>query len=334
VGPTDHIAESNAGRARPILVTGSHRSGSSWVGRMIASSRGVRYLHEPFNPKAYDPQMCALRFEREFTYVCPRNAEPYRVALQQCLQATPRAAWDPRAREPVTVASRPAPTRVSWSWIRRSPRRPLMKDPHAVFSAEWLAATFDMDVVVLIRHPAAFAGSIKKAGWAFDFGQLLAQPLLMERHLYGFRTEIERMAVQRGDLVDQAILLWNLIYHVVSEYRACHSDWIFVRHEDLSRDPVVAFGDIFGRLGLEYTRAARKTVTDHSAPTNPSEQHSGSEIRRHSRANIRNWQQRLTSEEVDRVVAGTATVAAAFYDASDEQRSATNDLRKPEYLDR
>ena len=35
--------------ARPILVTGSHRSGSTWLGQMIGASDAVGYIHEPFN---------------------------------------------------------------------------------------------------------------------------------------------------------------------------------------------------------------------------------------------------------------------------------------------
>ena len=34
---------------KPILVSGSHRSGSTWVGKTIALSNKVRYVHEPFN---------------------------------------------------------------------------------------------------------------------------------------------------------------------------------------------------------------------------------------------------------------------------------------------
>ena len=40
-------------RARPILVTGSHRSGSTWVGKMIASHPRVAYVEEPFNAHQY-----------------------------------------------------------------------------------------------------------------------------------------------------------------------------------------------------------------------------------------------------------------------------------------
>ena len=32
---------------KPILVTGSHRSGSTWVGKMLATSPSVNYIHEP-----------------------------------------------------------------------------------------------------------------------------------------------------------------------------------------------------------------------------------------------------------------------------------------------
>src|SRR5882672_1880226 len=70
------LTETNPDQAgsRPILVTGAHRSGSTWVGRMIARSPTIRYIHEPFNPDAFKPGICAARFEREFTYVCAENA--------------------------------------------------------------------------------------------------------------------------------------------------------------------------------------------------------------------------------------------------------------------
>jgi hypothetical protein len=35
--------------AKPILVTGLHRSGKTWLARMIAASPAVAYIPEPFN---------------------------------------------------------------------------------------------------------------------------------------------------------------------------------------------------------------------------------------------------------------------------------------------
>jgi len=55
-----------------ILVTGSHRSGTTWVAKMIANSPSVGYIHEPFNPTIYRPGICAAKF-RGFTYISKEN---------------------------------------------------------------------------------------------------------------------------------------------------------------------------------------------------------------------------------------------------------------------
>lgn len=34
----------------PILVTGSHRSGTTWLGQMLSLSNEAFVVHEPFNP--------------------------------------------------------------------------------------------------------------------------------------------------------------------------------------------------------------------------------------------------------------------------------------------
>ena len=44
---------------RPILVTGSFRSGSTWVGRMIASHPRIAYVSEPLNERR--PPLPVLR---------------------------------------------------------------------------------------------------------------------------------------------------------------------------------------------------------------------------------------------------------------------------------
>ena len=43
---------------KPILLTGSNRSGTTWTGKMIASSDEVFYVEEPFN--------CLINKKKEF----------------------------------------------------------------------------------------------------------------------------------------------------------------------------------------------------------------------------------------------------------------------------
>ncbi len=284
---------------------------------MLARSRKVHYLHEPFNPKAFDPEVCELRFEREFTYLCESNSAEARPCLERCLRSSPRLSAPRSPAAPMAGALRRFRVAARGAIRCALSQRPLMKDPHALFSAEWLAECFDMDVVVSIRHPAAFVGSLVVAGWTFRFEQLLEQPLLMAHHLEGQRDAIEAQARAPGDIVDQGIALWNAIYSVVAGYRTRHPDWIFVRHEDLSRDPVRGFADLHARLGLAYTARIARAVADHSGDHNPAERHAGDPVRRDSRANVESWRSRLGHEAIERVRFGTAKVATHYYDADD-----------------
>src|SRR6185369_11076039 len=102
---------------------------------------------------------------------------------------------------------------------RRQGSRPLLKDPLALFSAEWLADRFNMDVVIMIRHPAAFVSSIKKLNWTHPFSHFLEQPLLMETVLSPFTAEIKEHASKEYSITDQAILLWRLLHYVTMNYQ-------------------------------------------------------------------------------------------------------------------
>ena len=104
-----------------------------------------------------------------------------------------------------------------------------------------LASQFDMQVLVLIRHPAAFCSSLKIMNWQFDFKNFLRQPLLMEAYLYAYKKEIKEFTQSEKDIIDQSILLWNCIHFTVKKFQERNTDWIFIRHEDISLDPCDQF---------------------------------------------------------------------------------------------
>ena len=177
-----------------------------------------------------------------------------------------------------------------------------MKDPIAAFSSSWLASTFDMATIVLVRHPAGFASSLKRLGWSHPFNDFLAQPALMEERLQAFEGEIARMAKVEHDIVDQASLLWRMIYSVLLEYRRAHPDWIVVRHEDLALDPVGGFAGLYRRLGLCYSEDIRRRVRWYS---------SGSPSWRPTPGPMRSSSQRAGHPGVEAAPVGRGAVAAA-----------------------
>lgn len=301
---------------KPILVTGAHRSGSTWVGRMIARSPEVGYIREPFN-RHHRPGVCAARFDYWFPYICKQNAAMYRKDIDACINFRYRILKELPAIENVKDIARLFRDFYCFIMNRAFGKRPLLKDPIAVFSAPWLSDTFHMDVIVLLRHPAAFAGSLKKANWNHPFDHFLKQPLLMDHHLSPFANQIEEMVSSNADIIDQAILLWNIIHHMILKYKKNHPEWAFVRHEDISKDPLTGFSHIFKMIGLPFSSGVQKKILEFSRPSGSIKMNYLDHIVRDSKTNIKNWLERLDPKEILRIRTATEEIAAAFYDESD-----------------
>jgi hypothetical protein len=306
----------------PILVTGSHRSGSTWVGRMIAEAPGIIYIHEPFSVS--DPPgrgICNAKFKHWFTYVTRENEADFYQPLKNMLELRYNLVGALKSIRSVKDFKRTKVECEQFAKYRRQGSTPLIKDPIAFFSSEWLAERFDMTVVVVIRHPAAFVSSIKKLNWHHPFSHFMEQPLLLQNVLYPFETELREYAASEHDIVDQAILLWRLIHHTIIRYQRDHKEWIFVRHEDLSRNPLHSFQGLFDQLKFEFSDHVKQVIEGYSHPANPHDTNApvGSEIslKRNSRLNISNWKSRLTPFEIKKIRNKVENISTAFYSDED-----------------
>jgi hypothetical protein len=306
---------------RPILVTGSIRAGTTWVGRMISESPTVGYIHEPLNPweKQRTLGICSARVPCWFLYITKENQSVYHEHIRNTLEFRYNLIGGLRGMRSLKDVERVLQEYRTFRMYRSCDVRPLVKDPFALFSAEWFAETFGMDVVILIRHPAAFVSSLKRLKWGFPFWHLLKQPLLMRDHLHSFETQLKECESERCDVIDQAILLWNILYYVVVEYRKKHKDWVFLRHEDISRDPQRCFQDLFVRLGLDFSSQVESAIQEHSDPSNPSEVPIAwaYALKRDSRSAIWSWKDRLTKSEIERIREGSWDIAQEFYSDDD-----------------
>lgn len=300
---------------KPILVTGAHRSGTTWVGKMLALAPGVAYIHEPFNPRTA-AGLSPARFDRYFTVVTSENEARYRPGLEQTIRFRYGLGAQLGSLRGVADVARTGRDFVRVGRDRLTGARPLVKDPIALLSAEWLAESFGMDVVVLIRHPAAFAASLKRLGWKHSFATFIQDGEVPEV-VRPFEAEIREQAERPGETLAQAALLWRLLYNAVDGYRERHPDWAFVRHEDASAEPLATFERLYAELGLDFTSAAREAIARASAPDNPAELTTPHAVELDSAASLGRWRDDLTAEEVETLRERTRDVWPRFYSDED-----------------
>ena len=137
--------------ATPILVTGPPR----WDdvgGADAALSPSVGYLHEPFSI-ATSKGISSAPFPRMFEFVDEHNEALYAPGLERTMSFDYALGPQLRTLRTPRDLARTFRDRAAFRALHDGARRPLLKDPIAVFSAEWLARRYGSAVVLTIRHP-------------------------------------------------------------------------------------------------------------------------------------------------------------------------------------
>lgn len=300
--------------AEPILVTGSHRSGTTWVGRMLTLSSAAHYVHEPFAPM-YGRSWLNEPPTQRYLYIPPGAYHPVVKQLSSITNLKPD--WLAIARRSPTF--RNFFRLLQEAYLTRRARKrgaaALVKDPFLLASAEWFVKHTNARCIVLIRHPAAFVSSIKRLGWRLDPKWLLNQPLLMRDFLEPFRYELELDAKQPTNLVNHGCLIWNVL-NSISYYHKCkHPEWIVTRYEDLASFPTTEFKKLYKTLGLPWSNETERTIYILNSAKNPTDVSKADrlEVRRNSRKAIHTWKNRLTDREISLIYEKTHAIADHWY---------------------
>ena len=298
----------------PILITGAHRSGTTWVGRLLAAAPRVSYISEPLNV-LHRPGVFRAQVPFWYTYICGDNGGAYLPSYQDLLSYRYHLGAELASLRSFRDLVRMGRDASIFVRGRVGGCTPLLKDPFAVFSSVWFAETLHCRIVATVRHPAAFASGLKRLGWSFDFADLLKQPLLMHDHLEPYKVAMQ--STSSTDIIGQAGVLWAAIYGTLQRLLAVVPTIQMVRHEDLAADPVPGFRRLYERLGLEYTSRAEQAILESSRPDNPTElsRERVHSVKMDSRASLQNWKRRLSTEEVARVRQLTDGVWQTYYPA-------------------
>lgn len=303
---------------RPILVTGAHRSGTTWVGKMLATSDHVGYISEPLNVW-HRPGVMRTPVKHWYTYICEDNEEDYRKPFQETIKFQYHTIKEIQSLRSIKDFVRMGRDWRAFSQGRKYQQRAIVKDPFAVFSSGWFFKRLGCNVVITVRHPAAFVSSLKRLNWLFEFSDLLEQPLLIRDLLSAYHNELEEMVESPGDVIERSCFLWRLIYSVVAKFQEQQKDFLVIRLEDIAKNPIHEFRSIYKFLGIDITPQVEQVIINSSSDKNPEEAPNRARHSYHldSKANLEKWRQRLDLEEIARVRDLTADVAPLFYLAKD-----------------
>ncbi|CAN5194691.1 sulfotransferase domain-containing protein [soil metagenome] len=285
---------------KPLLISGIHRSGSTWLANMLTLNSDTLFIDEPFNIGNWAFKLGGLA-KGYYTYIPDIDENEARVQFQKVLENQTRCVFSKRKKE-------------HWLPFMRTGRQ-IIKDPIAALSTEWLYKNFELDILILVRHPAAYVSSLKRMNWNFPFEHLSSQKKLMSSELFPFRDSIQSPP---EDFIERAALSWKCIYHVLSNY-INRNEWLYKRHEDLAGNPVVQIKSIYDEYDLNWNKNVEDTIKKYSDHSNPVKVKKGKthELRRDSRNLRYKWKKDLHNNDIEIIKDITSPVWEEFYTEND-----------------
>jgi len=292
------------------------RSGTTFVGNVLAQSPDLFYLHEPFNPTwgiegaeqwlpyVRDQRSPAARlvdqfFGLDFSYKSPVKETTLKGKIKSVVGG--RTFW----------------RGLFYRCVGQHFTGMLIKDPLAVLLSRYMYETHNTDVVALVRHPVAFYWSNKRLGWDFDLDNFREQPHLLEDHLQ----EEVSMLQKSWTYPERIALLWRCVNRVLCNFKGRlenEKTWVVKRHEDLCVQPIVEFNDIFDQLNISFSSLICDYIHKSTSRNNDTfaQYNETHQLQRDSGSLAYYWKQKVSGEERDNIRAIVEPVAERFYDDS------------------
>ncbi|PEN09242.1 hypothetical protein CRI93_00490 [Longimonas halophila] len=245
-----------------IFVTGSIRSGTTFLADILSTPLSVDYIHEPFNVRCGMPgmekryQYIAETLETDTMQMLDRQFErlkQYDFALQTSYYPN-----DPSHLKLIkkVVGSR-GPFFLRLAKANYLHRHCIVKDPTAPLVARHLHTAYQFKPVVIIRHPASLVASFERVSWWPETQKLLSQDAFVRDYL----TEQDLAnynSYDHSSLTD-ACFHWLFTYRTLLQW-ANAFEWPVVTHEELCASPVETFGALYDTLGLPWSSYVERKI--------------------------------------------------------------------------
>lgn len=216
-----------------VIITGMHRSGTTFVGDILGHNKNNIVLHEPYNPEY------GLKNNLE---VYPKDYEEVKKSWQQVIRLKYKIKRnylrDGRIKRILRFLSGGKSNLSRLECKIKSKFQDLnlvIKDPFLLNVVDKLSTEQNINSVILIRHPIAIWRSIKRQGWTLKDGN----------------NELREFCE-----------LYCSLYENLLESITFNERLMLVKHEELCISPIALFEEIYEHLGFELTPSIRSLIEE------------------------------------------------------------------------
>jgi hypothetical protein len=302
-----------------ILITGSHRSGTTWVGQIISeASKKIFQVYEPFNPEC-PPGMARPIFNSLYYHVDGMKFPQYELAaknlLKGCFPAFGGKSMSIRSRISLVKKS------IEIAFAKYRKKRFLIKSSEAMLWSEFFIKNTNSKVVMLIRHPCAFVASCERMEWGYELENLIQQDTFYSDFI---KNDSEFMNPAQSNIPKRMVentWLWIFLYRyalkLIEKGYEKNGNLLLTRHEDLCNNPLYEFQKIFSFLGIDFNLDTQdrisKQTTGNTVIVDKSTQHC---LVRDSRKTAVSWKEFLDKNTIEWIRSTTSGIAGKFYENS------------------
>ncbi len=232
-----------------IVVAGTGRSGTTWIGQIIQSASNYPSVYEPLHLK-HVPEASSIAYQ----YIRPgnKNTVAEKFFRKVCCGGL---------RRPWTDQENPG------GWRKHHLRglmrgRRVVKMIRANLMLDWLSETLCCPVVYVLRHPCAVALSWKNLDWVPCLDRYLEQAALVDDYIGPFIDSI-----RSAKNIEKITAGW-CIENLVPIDQFASNKWIVCTYEELYLNPEREVARILDFLGLKWNKSVEKAIVQSARSTN------------------------------------------------------------------
>lgn len=267
------FVDSDQNPRKSIIISGTGRSGTTWLASLISSRIACRIMFEPFHTGKI-PQFSRYHL---FQYMRPyqQDNELYKYACD-VLSGNIRHPW------------------IDWQNEHLFPKYRLVKEIRANLFLKWLHNKFpETPLLFILRHPCAVVLSRMEMKWATTSD---IQPFLNQEELILDHIEDKLDIINKASTTEEKhAIIWCVSNYVpLRQFEQNELNVFF--YEALCTQPEVELPRLFEVVGLEFKPSFLKLVNRPSATAGVTSAVMTGEDK------TSRWKRELTSTQIDKIL--------------------------------